>query len=492
MTRPLDSVPSRRRFDSSRGSVLIVALLISMIIAISLGSYISLGRHTLDMANRAYYNNVAMNLAETGLENGLYSFNRFKTTGNLSEWGDWTGPADSGDAAQLWGGFAYEGGNTGSVRVYVDDYTSSTPTVLARSTVALHRGAPLEKWIRVTLIKRSKFELGMVARTITMSGGNVTLDSYDSRDGTYNQDLGGGKYNRKAGITVGSTSLEDDTFNLSNSTVNGYVSVGSPTYDGLKLGPNASIGEIGSTGIDYERVNRDFRMDFDDEKYPTTPSGTPSLGSINNTTRLGATTGVRGQNLAGKTNVQYVYASDITLSGGKSLTIGRAADGTASPVNLVIIITKTSGDVVKVSGNSSTIIDVLPGSSLQIYTAGDVSIAGGGIANANEPANFMLFGTRPQGSSPPQDINISGNGNLSAVVYAPGADVTLNGGGSSGHVYGAVVGNTVKLTGGSNFHYDEALKDLDLGDTFRLHTWQELTTADQRDSFRSKLEFIQE
>jgi hypothetical protein len=475
------SFPGHR---TQRGSVLVVALLFSMIIAIALGSYIGLGRTTLEIANRAYYNNVAMNLAETGLENGLYSFNRYRAD-DATAWTSWKSPADAGDAAHSWGGFTYEGGNTGSVRVYVDNYDSLNPTLLARSTVTLHRGAQIEKWIRVVLAKRSLFDLGMVAKTITMSGGNVTLDSYDSRHGTYNQALADGTRNRYAGITVGSTSLEDDTFNLSNSTVNGYVSVGTPGYDGLKLGPLATVGPIGATGIDYSRVNRDFRMDFDDATFPATPSGTPTVASISNTTLLSAASGALGADLNAKKNVYYLNVGEISLSGGKSLTIGTEAN----PVNMVILITKTSGTGIQVTGNDDTIIRVAKGSSLQIYTAANVSIGGGGIANANEPANFMLYGTRPQSASTPQDISISGNGNLSAVVYAPGADITMNGGGVAGHVYGSVVGNTVKLTGGSSFHYDESLKDLDLKDAFRLHTWQELTTIAQRDLYRSKLEF---
>ena len=483
--------PRSRR---ERGSVVIVALLISIIIALSLGSYISLGRSTLEIANRAYYNNVAMNLAETGLENGQFAFNQHKLDA-ADAWDGWTTP-ESGDAARVWDDFVYEGNNKGKVRVYVDNYNSSSPALIARSTMTLYRGAPVEKWIRVTLTKRSRFDLGMVAKTITMSGGNVVLDSYDSRKGDYNAPTADG-VNRNDGITVGSTSLEDDTFNLSNSSVYGYVSVGTPDYDGLKLGPNASIGPLGATGIDYTRVNRDFRMDFDDEVAPSA-DGLPPVSSIKNTTYYGSDAGTPGgtydrkDTLNGKTNVRYLAAGNIDLSGGKSLTIGRDSSGNISPVNLVIIITATSGDGIKVTGNSSTMIKVEEGSSLQVYTAANVSIAGGGIANANEPSHFMLFGTKPQpgeNESASQSISISGNGNLSAVVYAPGANVTLNGGGSSGHVYGAVVGHTAKLTGGSNFHYDESLKDLDMGDTYRLHTWQELTTDAQRSTVRAKVEF---
>lgn len=47
-SRPLRSWPSAR----ARGSLLIVAMLLSAVIAVSLGSYLALGRNALTLANR--------------------------------------------------------------------------------------------------------------------------------------------------------------------------------------------------------------------------------------------------------------------------------------------------------------------------------------------------------------------------------------------------------------------------------------------------------
>ena len=61
---------------AERGSLLIVAMLLCAVIGISLASYIQLGRSSLVISNRALYNNAAMNLAENGLEEAMYSVNQ--------------------------------------------------------------------------------------------------------------------------------------------------------------------------------------------------------------------------------------------------------------------------------------------------------------------------------------------------------------------------------------------------------------------------------
>src|SRR6188508_15451 len=72
-------------FRSERGSLLIVAMLLSAIIAIALTSYLRLTRSSLTISNRALYNNAAMNLAENGLEEAMYSINK-KVADNTYDW----------------------------------------------------------------------------------------------------------------------------------------------------------------------------------------------------------------------------------------------------------------------------------------------------------------------------------------------------------------------------------------------------------------------
>ena len=99
---------------------------------------------------------------------------------------------------------------------------------------------------------------------------------------------------------------------------------------------------------------------------------------------------------------------------------------------------------------------VQPGVSAKIYFAGNVDVRGNGILNTkNQPLDLQLYGINQQTAQANTSIS-GGNGQISAALYAPGHDVTINGGGTSGHVFGSVVGKTVTMTGVTNLHYDEA------------------------------------
>ena len=60
-----------------------------------------------------------------------------------------------------------------------------------------------------------------------------------------------------------------------------------------------------------------------------------------------------------------------------------------------------------------------------------------------------------------------------AAVYAPSHDVTVNGGGTNGHVFGSVIGKTVTMTGVTNLHYDEALNGAGLVNNYQIVSWFE-------------------
>src|SRR5437870_3803842 len=73
---PAAGVPARRAHPASRGSVLITALILAAIIAISLTSYIKLALNSLTLADRSFYQNAAVNLTEVGIEEAMYCYNQ--------------------------------------------------------------------------------------------------------------------------------------------------------------------------------------------------------------------------------------------------------------------------------------------------------------------------------------------------------------------------------------------------------------------------------
>src|SRR3954463_5588274 len=81
------SAGSPRHF--ARGSVLIVAMLISALIAISLASYLNLNLSSTRMAKRTFNGYAALNVAEAGAEEGVWAFNR-TNAGDTAAWNTWT------------------------------------------------------------------------------------------------------------------------------------------------------------------------------------------------------------------------------------------------------------------------------------------------------------------------------------------------------------------------------------------------------------------
>jgi hypothetical protein len=461
----------------ARGSILIVAMIFSVVIAISLGSFINLGLTNMRLSNRAFYANAAVNLAETGLEQAMWSINK-AVASDASAWASWT--VSGNNAWRDFTGFNYDANSTGHVRVYVQNHTLGVaPVIIARSSITPFNSGPIEKWIVVRLSKRSQFANGLVAKDrLSFSGGNAEVDSFDSRLGPYNAPLGGGLFNKYDRGSAGSSSISVDSVSLSNSNIFGFAAIGTADYSGLSVGPNGIIGSFGAAAgsVDYSRVTTDFTTNFPDVSAPATFGY--SIGSIN-----GATTLPRGPDVAAADGKFYYDVSSISLSGSpaKKLDI-------TSGANVVIRITAAAGSTgVQLTGNAS--INVLANAKLEMYLDCDVAIGGKGIANANDPDAFYLRSTKTASSAGVQDIKVAGNGQLSAVVYAPHSDVTMNGGGSSGSVSGSVIADNINVTGGSVFHYDEALSAASSGDPFGIASWNELTTSDQRSTYSSLVSF---
>jgi hypothetical protein len=452
-------------------------MILTLAMSISLVSFLKLGQTNLNISNRAFYANATMNLAESGLEQAMWSIGK-AVEGDASAWTGWT---TSGNAAwRNFTGFSFDANSTGNVRVYVRNYNlAAAPIVVARAAITPATGAAIEKWVMVSLFQRSLFANGLVAKnSLTFSGGNANVDSYDSRLGLYNANLGGGTYNRYDRGSAGSASVSVSSFTLSNSSIWGNVSIGTSDYTGLSVGPNGLVGDFSATAgtVDYSRVNTDFTTSFDDVTAP--PTVGYMIGGIG-----GATVLPRGGDTPAGDGKYYYDVSSISLSGSPA-TILSIAPGN----DVVIRVTAPSGATgVSLGGNAS--IQVAAGSKLEMYAEANVAIAGRGVANANDPAAFQLWSTRPAGASGSQSISVSGNGQLSAVVYAPNADVTMNGGGSSGSVSGAVVADTIQVTGGSDFHYDEALVAMSSGNPFGVGQWSELTTAAQRSTWSGVISF---
>jgi Tfp pilus assembly protein PilX len=490
------------RLHSERGSLLIVAMIMCAVIGISIASYIRLGLQSQKISNRALYNNGAMNIAEQGMEEAMYSINQMVNDATYT-WPGWTSANGGADMQRKWTGYTFDQNSTGVARVYVQHYDGTiAPTIIARSTVTLGgaSSAPIEKWIKVTLAMTSKFANGLVAKNnITFSGSNASVDSWNS-DPDNNAATTAIKYSsttRDDNGTVGSISVAVNSVGVNNADIWGYVATGgSPA----SVGPNGLVGPWGTANgtIAAGHSSTDFAASFDAVTFPTsvTVSGTTTpitytpMGTINGTSSSDSLPGDSGASPAAD-GKYYIEAPAINFN-NQTLNIEA---GKTVVLKLTNTGTTASSAAISVGGGSG-VISLASGAKLIVYTEGKIDIGGKGISNGvdsnsdgvisssemSQPVNFQIWGTKTSGTQP---IDIAGNGALSAIVYAPQGSVKING---NGDVAGSIVANDITVVGNAAFHYDESLGNFG-GNPFRVAAWTELTSASDRATYASYLSF---
>lgn len=452
---------------AQRGSLLIVAMLLSAVIAIAITSYVQLGRTAGTISNRAFYNNAAMNIAEAGIEQAMWSINRMiADDGAMSPaWDDWK-TDDNINYIRAFKNFSLGQNVSSYVNVHVEllNFKGQVePKVTTRSVLTPVRGAAIEKWVRVELQRASVFANGLVAKKeVLFRGNNPTVDSWNSGwhpDPSESKNIPYDSTSKNDAGSVGSISVTVDNVSVKNADIYGYVSTGK--FEPA-IGPQGLIGPFGTpkNTIVEGHTSTDFTANFDPV---TQPTGGTALGVINGPGTITAGTySVTSISVAGAPGSNLVIEGDVVLH--------------------------VSGDI-KFTGNGGIVIKT--GASLTIYCPGTIDIAGNGVLNggstaatAQQPAKFQIWGTDNDASL--QSISIAGNGVLSGVVYAPNASVKING---NGDVFGSVIANNIDVTGEALFHYDEALSNFGGDNPFRLKGWNELTSSTERGTYKSKVDF---
>lgn len=112
----------------NRGSVLIVAMILAVLIGVALASYLKLSNNSLKVSQRTFLQNSAMNLAEMGIERALTSFNH-AVNGDTNAWAGWT--INGTVATRTISGFVPAPGASGVIKLYVQNQNSGSTTTIA-------------------------------------------------------------------------------------------------------------------------------------------------------------------------------------------------------------------------------------------------------------------------------------------------------------------------------------------------------------------------
>jgi hypothetical protein len=284
-------------------------------------------------------------------------------------------------------------------------------------------------------------QAAMSVGTMDLTNQNIVIDSYDSRDPSKSTN---GLYDVAKRQENGDIATDGNLIEAGNAHIYGDVATNSGTVSGV-----ANI-----TGTE--------RTDFYQEPIPV---GAPSWTAINGTTSTVTNSATLNASASKGSSISRYQLSTISLGGGQTLTLAGNPDGSQTYIEIYV-----TGDI-SVTGSSQIVLQ--EGVSATIYFAGNVDVSGNGILNTkNQPSDLQLYGIQqPLNSS--NHVSLGGNGQIVASVYAPNHDVSINGGGTNGHVFGSVVGKTVTMTGVTNLHYDETLGSTGIINNYKIVSWFE-------------------
>jgi hypothetical protein len=459
-----------RHSRKQTAGALVMTLVITGLIGFLLASYLTLVRSQNASTMRSQSWNAVIPVIEAGIEEALSHLAKHDTDPTLQSQG-WEKVGDLNVYAMRrhLGQNYYEvtisnwvSGNPTNLPIVESRGYVAAPVILASANgpVFAAVGAPppaphyVARGVRATARKVPKWGKGMVAQEALDAAGTY-IDSYDSTDPTKSTD---GKWDitkRQDNGSVATNSKDPGALDLGGGDIYGSIATGpggTPVISGGSVGDKAWV-DGGRTGVQDGHYTDDMNVEFDPVEPPFL-EGTdiPRSGTINDEEYDMVL-------LTGNYQVNSVNNQRI-------IAIGKA----------VLYVLGS----IKQSGNS--VVEVAPMGSLKMYVGGSADLGGNGIINdSGMTTNFTLFGL--PGCT---DIKFHGNGEFYGAIYAPNADLTLNGGGSGDQDFsGASVTKSVNFNGHFRFHYDESLARMEMGKGYVVTSWDEMTPEE----VANKLEF---
>jgi hypothetical protein len=533
------------RNSTERGGVLLVVLISSLIMGVTLGSYLQYTATQSRSIMKSQSWNAAIPVAEAGIEEALSHINDSVIGTNFALNG-WTVVSNQFQRSGTINGGRYV------ARISTDRF----PTITSVGYASGEKGTnEYRRTVRVTTTQYATGMNGMITKgNISMNGG-TSIDSFDSTDPAYNTlgryDAAKHKDNGYAASVYGNVTAE---------TIYGSTGTG-PT--GSATGTVGDFAWVAShTGIEPGKYANDVNLAFPKVDAPWTfgSGGAASVGSasggtviltnfyywssrvtttniptspppasaiVTNSTGTGyiAYPGYPSAPLGTiVTNINYTFSEKKNLplpapdryvgtitTGPGSMRYYARVEGYWYPLGVTYTYSMTATNSLMSTNTYSKIlsantyeasnlrmsstdyflvttnvtlyvrddfqmtgqaqIDIAPGASLKVITGGDVSLAGKGIFNYTlDASHFSLYGMETTHS-----IAISGNAAFTGVIYAPNADVTMNGGGTTDYdVVGALISKSATLNGHFHFHYDEALGRARIQSKFNVASWREI------------------
>lgn len=412
--------------------MVLVALCLTIVLGIAVAGYVTLCAHTMVLSNRSFCYTSSTQLAETGLEQALWTLNQARNTPGYA-WPGWTIANGSATMAPLTG-FATNRGVPGAVNVTVENYSSSSPTITAHGILQMPDGITIDKELKIQAQPATAFFSGAIGAYNSIGFSSYHTNSLDS----YDSSLGDGATQTLTDQAI----VSAPNVSVNDANILGYVATNGSAPFFAALGTVKGLNTPAGTNRDLGRIIANTSQNLFDilpnDNLPGDNGGTLGSGSSD----------LKSEIADKPPLIRYMVCGDLTLGSGDTLTI-------EEPVIIVVPgnLSIQDGGSIVIKGNGSA----------QIIVDGWIDIQGGGIDNQTKlPKNLAIFrrGTSGSSSNYPYFEGSSYTARLDSpvafygVIYDPAGSLLVHG----STVYGSLVANVVAVRGESSVHYDLDLR----------------------------------
>lgn len=457
--------------NRERGSALLIAVVLTAIMAVAaLFAY-----QSTTFQNRTAERSIdyfqALNIAEAGAELAMVELNR-PATSNPAAWIGWSGTTEKSITSAI----KDDNDKTvGETKVTVSDLSSNKPVITATGFIPNVKDATVKRTVQIVgkndTIPSPFGGFGIFGFSSVSFSGNANVNSYNAATGAENT----------GHANIGS--LGNITFTGGQTQIYGNVeALGTISNKGTVTGQK-NAGRRPTTPPEIPFPNFTIPSYSKDNNSKISGITPPAAGAVLNVPANGTATlqapgtyylssvslGNNGKiKIAGEGEVSIIATSSFNMN-GSPLEIDAKAKVTIQSQNVDVGDLKLGNNaaltVIAKSASLSRNMDLGNG-SLKYYIEGGLTVNGSSGINSNgKPSQLQIFA---KGTN----ITFNGSSTFAGGIYAPNADLTLNG--SPKMWKGALIANNITIHGTSQFVIEEGITSPQGGDGVYANAWVEV------------------
>lgn len=346
----LKKIKALIKSQNEKGIILLATYFLISVMAIMALAMFSRGTTFIQTTERNQNRIVAFNMAEAGIDDALSKLSADSTYSG-------TGTYNSMSTNSVRGGYLTSITTPAlSPNIRLLQSTGYSPS--NSTTDRAYENRSILAYAEID--EESYFDFAVFAKNGMQINGNPLIDSFDSRNGSYDEQTPG------ANGDIGTNSVANS----------GVTLVGNATVMGdAQVGPNANPGDVISISGNAS-ISGNQSSSTKEKEYPSVTTNLTSQGTLNikgnsHLTLAGGTYHYSSLSIAGNGSLDLTGPTVIYVSGPVSITGNGIGTSSNLPPNLIIYV--TTNDDVKVAGNGDFHGGIYaPDSDVKVSGNGDV------------------------------------------------------------------------------------------------------------------------